>query len=230
MRALIIEDDRGVASFLERGLRENGFGVDVSFDGDSGYAVAARNEHDIIVLDLMLPGRDGFSILRDIRRSGQTTPVICLTARDAVDDRVTGLDFGADDYLVKPFSFAELLARIRALMRRGTLLADNPIQIGDLSIDIVTRQVQRAGRRIDLSAREFSLLEYLARHAGQVVSRTMLLEKVWDMNRDPQTNVVDVHINRLRKKVDHGFSQALIHTMRGVGYVMREHADEDSGE
>lgn len=230
MRALIIEDDRGVAGFLERGLRENGFGVDVSFDGHDGYAIAARNEHDIIVLDLMLPGRDGFSILRDIRRSGQTTPVICLTARDAVDDRVTGLDLGADDYLVKPFSFAELLARIRALMRRGTLLTDNPIQIGDLSIDIVTRHVQRSGQRIDLSAREFSLLEYLARHAGQVVSRTMLLEKVWDINRDPQTNVVDVHINRLRKKVDHGFSKALIHTIRGVGYVMREQTDEDAIE
>ncbi len=227
MRALIIEDDTGVARFIDRGLRENGFAAEVAADGEAGLQSALADDFDVIVLDLMLPVRDGFSVLRELRRRGHKTPVICLTARDTVDDRVTGLDLGADDYLVKPFSFAELLARIRALLRRGAMLTDNPIQIADLSIDIVTRQVNRAGRRIDLSAREFSLLEYMARHAGQVVSRTMLLEKVWDVNRDPQTNVVDVHINRLRKKIDHGFDTSLIQTMRGVGYVIRDPTSEE---
>lgn len=222
MRALVVEDDQAVAQFIERGLRENGFAVVVTRDGHEGLHVAQCTEHDVIILDLMLPGRDGFSILSELRRNGNRTPVICLTARDSVDDRVKGLDFGADDYLVKPFSFAELLARIRALLRRGSSLLDNPIQIQDLSIDITTRQVRRSGRRIDLSAREFELLEYLARHAGQVLSRTMLLEKVWDVNRDPQTNVVDVQINRLRNKIDRGFTDSLIHTIRGVGYVIRE--------
>jgi heavy metal response regulator len=226
MRVLIIEDDTGVARFIDRGLRESGFNAETANDGVEGCRRAIAEDYDVIVLDLMLPGRDGFSILRELRKRGDQTPIICLTARDTVDDRVTGLDLGADDYLVKPFSFAELLARIRALLRRGAVLSDNPIQIADLSIDIVTRRVQRAGRRIDLSAREFALLEYLARHAGEVVSRTMLLEKVWDVNRDPQTNVVDVHINRLRKKVDHGFESPLIHTMRGVGYVIRVAAPE----
>ncbi len=222
MRALVIEDDRAVSQFIERGLRENGFAVEVAFDGHDGMQTAEATEHDVIVLDLMLPGRDGFSILSQMRQAGNKTPVICLTARDSVDDRVTGLDLGADDYLVKPFSFAELLARIRALLRRGSQLLDNPIKIADLSIDITTRQVRRSEQRIDLSAREFELLEYLARHTGQVLSRTMLLEKVWDVNRDPQTNVVDVHINRLRKKIDRGFSKSLIHTIRGVGYVIRD--------
>jgi len=221
MQALIIEDDSGVAAFVERGLRDNGFRTNVAPDGREGFDRATEGEFDIIVLDLMLPGRDGFSILRDLRARGSKTPVICLTARDGVDDRVRGLDLGADDYLAKPFSFAELLARIRALLRRGTLLTNNPIQIADLTVDVITRQVHRAGKRIDLSAREFALLEFLARHEGQVVSRSMILDKLWDMNRDPMTNVVDVHINRLRKKVDHGFKLPLVHTMRGMGYVLR---------
>ncbi|MCA9253304.1 MAG: response regulator transcription factor [Phycisphaerae bacterium] len=222
MRALVIEDDRAVSKFIERGLRENGFAVELAYDGHEGMHTAETSEHDVIVLDLMLPGRDGFSILNQLRQSGNKTPVICLTARDSVDDRVTGLDLGADDYLVKPFSFAELIARIRALLRRGAQLLDNPIKIRDLSIDITTRQVRRSGQRIDLSAREFELLEYLARHCGQVLSRTMLMEKVWDVNRDPQTNVVDVQINRLRNKIDRGFDVSLIHTIRGVGYVIRD--------
>lgn len=221
MRALIIEDDEGVSRFIHRGMRESSFVADVASDGRDGLDLALREDYDVIILDLMLPGLDGFGILKALRDKGLTTPVICLTARDAVDDRVKGLNLGADDYLVKPFSFAELLARIRALLRRGNLLTGNPISVADLSIDIVTRQVQRSGKRIDLSAREFALLEFLARHVDQVVSRTMLLEKVWDMNRDPLTNVVDVHINRLRKKVDHGFDQPLIQTIRGVGYVLR---------
>ncbi|HPF40245.1 MAG TPA: response regulator transcription factor [Phycisphaerae bacterium] len=230
MRALIIEDDSGVSRFIDRGLRENGFITEVAADGEEGMRRATGADFDVIILDLMLPVRDGFSVLRELRRRGDKTPVICLTARDAVDDRVMGLDSGADDYLVKPFSFAELIARIRALLRRGSLLADNPIRIADLTIDIVTRHVERDNRRIDLSAKEFALLEYLARHVGEVVSRTMLLEKVWDVNHDPQTNVVDVHINRLRKKIDHGFGSSLIHTMRGVGYVMRPELAERDAE
>ncbi len=222
MRALLIEDDAGVASFVRRGLREAGFVADWASNGLEGMNLALSEPFDVIVLDLMLPGKDGFSILSDLRKEGIKTPVICLTARDAVDDRVRGLDLGADDYLAKPFSFSELLARIRALLRRGSTLATNPLCIGDMVVDIVTRQVHRAGKRIDLSAREFALLEYMARNAGQVLSRTMILEKVWDMNQDPLTNVVDVHINRVRRKVDHGFDRPLIKTIRGVGYVLRD--------
>lgn len=221
MRVLVVEDDAGIRSFVTKGLRESGFMTDTAADGVEGLARATADPYDVLILDLMLPGRDGFNVLRDFRRQGFKTPVICLTARDGVDDRVRGLDFGADDYLVKPFSFAELLARIRALMRRGTGLASNPVVVGDLSIDLLGRQVQRAGQRIDLSTREFALLEYLARNAERVLTRTMILEKVWDMHQDPLTNVVDVHINRLRKKIDHGFERPLIHTIRGVGYVLR---------
>lgn len=221
MRALVVEDDIGVANFVSKGLREASLAVDVARDGVRGSSLAMTESYDVIVLDLMLPGRDGFAVLRELRDRGVMTPVICLTARDAVDDRVRGLDFGADDYLAKPFSFSELLARIRALIRRSSGAPNNPVAVGDLQVDGVTRQVHRAGKRIELSTREFALLDYLVRHADQVVSRTMLLEKVWDMNIDPQTNVVDVHINRLRKKVDHGFGTPLIHTIRGVGYVLR---------
>jgi len=177
------------------------------------------------VLDLMLPGMDGFTILREVRSRDIRTPVICLTARDAVDDRIKGLDLGADDYLAKPFSFSELLARIRALLRRGHDLQPNPIVVANLRVDVVARSVHRGDRRIDLSPTEYALLEYLARSVGQVLSRTMILEHVWDMNHDPMTNVIDVHINRLRKKVDHSFDCPLIHTIRGVGYVLR--CDDD---
>jgi heavy metal response regulator len=221
MRALVVEDENGVASFIERGLQEAAFAVDVAEDGETGLHLACSESYDVIVLDLMLPQRDGFSVLHALRDRGLATPVICLTARDGVDDRVRGLNLGADDYLVKPFSFVELLARIRAVLRRGQTLTDNPIVVGDLTVDVIARAVERAGKRIDLSSREFALLEYLARHAGEVVSRTMILDRVWDMNQDPMTNVIDVHINRLRKKVDHGFYPPLIHTIRGVGYVLR---------
>lgn len=221
MRTLVIEDDLGVASFVQRGLREAAFGVDLAADGEAGLHLACTERYDAIILDLMLPLRDGFSVLRDLRQRGVKTPVICLTARDAVDDRVRGLDLGADDYLVKPFSFSELLARIRALLRRGSSLSENPIVIADLTLDVVVRTVQRGEKQIDLSAREFALLQYMARHTGEALSRTMILEKVWDMNHDPLTNVVDVHINRLRKKIDNGFDSPLIHTIRGVGYVLR---------
>lgn len=222
MRALVIEDEPGVARFVRQGLREAAFAVDVAENGPDGFDLAVTHDYDVIVLDLMLPGRDGFSILEELRRREVRTPVICLTARDAVDDRVRGLNLGADDYLSKPFSFSELLARIRALLRRGQRLVHKPVEVADLTIDLAARAVHRAGKRIDLSQREFALLEFLGRNAGHIVSRTMLLEHVWDMNQDPLTNVVDVHINRLRKKVDHGFAKPLIHTIRGVGYVLRE--------
>ncbi len=225
MNVLLIEDDKGVARFVEKGLREASYTVEWEDNGDSGLRAALGGNHDIIILDLMLPLRDGFSVLATLREKGVQTPVICLTARDSVDDRVHGLDLGADDYLAKPFSFAELMARVRALLRRGTALTSNTIVVGDLTIDLVGRRVERSERRIELSAREFALLECLARSAGQVQSRTMLLERVWDINQDPMTNVVDVHINRLRQKVDQGFTYPLIHTIRGVGYVLRAEDD-----
>lgn len=225
MRALIVEDDRRISRFIEKGLREASYVVETADNGDTGLRLALHGGHDVIVLDLMLPGRDGFSVLRGVRQAGVKTPVICLTARDGVDDRVRGLDLGADDYLVKPFSFAELLARLRALLRRGAALTSNTIVVSDLTIDVVARRVERGGKRIDLSAREFALMECLGRGAGQVLSRTMLLERVWDMNQDPMTNVVDVHINRLRRKIDYGFDRPLIHTIRGVGYVLREESE-----
>lgn len=221
MRILIVEDDSAVAGYVRQGLREASYGVDRACDGVEGLHLASTESYDVIVLDLMLPGMDGLTLLRNLRSWKIDTPIICLTARDAVNDRVAGLNAGADDYLAKPFSFAELQARINALLRRGHRLTNNPIVIGDLSIDVVGRVVQRGNQRIDLSPREFALLEYLARNAGNILSRTMLIEHVWDMNQDPLTNVVDVHVNRLRKKVDHGFNEPLIHTIRGVGYVLR---------
>ena len=221
MRILLIEDEPGVSGFVKKGLREASFVVDVAEDGVQGGHLALTENYDIIVLDLMLPGKDGFTILRDLRSKGSTTPVICLTARNSVDDKVKGLDLGADDYLAKPFSFVELLARIRALLRRGHTLTNNPIVVGDLSVDVVTRTVTRCGKRIDLSPNEYKLLIYLAHNVDVVLSRTMILEHVWDMNQDPMTNVIDVHVNRLRRKVDAGFDKPLIHTVRGIGYVLR---------
>lgn len=222
MRVLVIEDEAGVTGFLKQGLREASYAVDLADNGCDGSYLACTETYDVIVLDLMLPGKDGFTILREMRDKGIRTPVICLTARDSVSDRIRGLDFGADDYLSKPFSFSELLARIRALLRRGQNLCPNPIVVADLTVDVITRNVTRSGRRIDLSPTEYALLEYMVRGAGQVLSRTMILEHVWDMNQDPLTNVVDVHINRLRKKIDQGFDRPLIHTIRGVGYVLRD--------
>lgn len=221
MRALVVEDEPVVASFVEGCLREASMAVDGARDGVEGYRLATQEPYDVIVLDLMLPLRDGFSVLRGLRENGIRTPVICLTARDAVDDRVTGLDCGADDYLVKPFSPSELLARIRAVTRRAAALPTNPIRIADLVVDLATRHVSRGGKRIDLSAKEFALLEYLARNAGHVVTRSMILERVWDINQDPLTNVVDVQLTRLRKKLDHGHTPQLIHTIRGFGFVLR---------
>ncbi len=222
MRVLVAEDDTGVATFVRKGLTEAGNSVDWVNNGRDVVAQIRKEIFDIIVLDLMLPGKDGFDILRELRGSDVMTPVICLTARDSVEDRVKGLNLGADDYLVKPFSFSELHARMHALLRRGQTLATKPIVVDDLTIDLLNRNVSRAGRRIDLSPREFSILEYLGRNTDRVLTRTMILERVWDMHQDPLTNVIDVHINRLRRKIDSGYSKCLIHTIRGVGYVLRE--------
>lgn len=225
MRILIVEDDPDIASFIEDGLREASYSVMLVTDGIAGIREASTSDFDLIVLDLMLPRRDGFSVLRTIREQGIQTPVICLTARNTVDDRVRGLDLGADDYLAKPFSFCELLARIRALLRRPQGLEVNPIVIGALIVDLHSRAVSRGDQSIDLSPNEFALLEYLVRNRDQVLSRTMILSRVWGMNQDPTTNLVDVQINRLRKKVDRGFHPPLIQTIRGVGYVLRVPAD-----
>jgi two-component system OmpR family response regulator len=222
MRVLVVEDNPDMGPYLEQGLREQGFAVDLVTDGNEGFRYAASGVYDLLILDRMLPGRDGLEILRRLRAQEIRTPAIFLTARSAVLDRVEGLDAGADDYLVKPFSFAELLARIRVVLRRGPENAPAVLRVGDLSLDPATHTVERAGQRIELSTKQFALLHYLMRNAGQVVSRTMIQEHVWNYDFDALTNVVDVHINRLRNKVDRGFERPLIHTLRGVGYVLRE--------
>jgi heavy metal response regulator len=222
MRVLVVEDNPDMGPHLEQGLREHGFAVDLVTDGNRGLEYAATGVYDLLILDRMLPGRDGLEILRRLRAGEVQTPAIFLTAKSAVTDRVEGLDSGADDYLVKPFSFAELLARIRVVLRRGPELQHSVLRVADLSLDPVTHGVDRGGQRIELSAKQFALLQYLMRHAGQVVSRTMIQEHVWNYEFDGLTNVVDVHINRLRNRVDRGFDRPLIHTLRGVGYVLRE--------
>lgn len=218
----MVEDDPGIASFVTKGLSEASYAVDAVANGVDALRLGATEPYDVIVLDVMLPGRDGFSVLRELRERDVRTPVICLTARDAVDDRVTGLELGADDYLSKPFSFAELLARIHAILRRSEGLSSKPIVVGDMTVDLLRRSVTRAGKRVELTPREFAMVEYLARNAGRVLTRTMILEHVWDLHQDPMTNVIDVHITRLRRKVDHGFARPLLHTIRGVGYVLRD--------
>jgi heavy metal response regulator len=221
MRVLVVEDNPHMGPYLEQGLREQGFAVDLVTDGDAGLDYAATGVYDLLILDRMLPGRDGLALLRRLRAAAVGTPAIFLTAKGAVSDRVEGLDCGADDYIVKPFSFAELVARIRVVLRRGPELQPAILKIADLVVDPATHAVERAGQRIELSAKQFALLHYLMRHAGQVVSRTMIQEHVWNYDFDGLTNVVDVHINRLRNKVDRGFDRPLIHTLRGVGYVLR---------
>jgi two-component system OmpR family response regulator len=223
MRVLIIEDDTQLAAYLSKAFGEIGAVVDHAADGRSGLLQAAANNYDVLIVDRMLPSVDGLGIVRTLRASGDTTPVLILSALGEVDDRVEGLRAGGDDYLVKPFAFSELHARVEALLRRATP-GDQPetqLKVADLDMDLLTRQVSRAGRPIALQPREFRLLEYLMRHAGQVVTRTMLLEHVWDYNFDPQTNVIDVHISRLRSKIDKDFDQPLLHTVRGAGYVLR---------
>ncbi|MBI5064483.1 MAG: response regulator transcription factor [Desulfatitalea sp.] len=225
MRVLLIEDDTKIASFVLKGLQAAGFAVDHAADGDSGLDLALVEPYDVLIVDLMLPKRDGLSVIRHLRREKITTPVIILSAKDSVDDRVRGLTTGSDDYLSKPFAFAELLARVQALIRRasGAVEATRLI-VGDLSLDLVTREVTRGGRSIDLQPLEYSLLAYLMRNTGKVVSKTMIMEHVWHYNFDPQTNVVEARVCRLRDKIDKGFEPKLLHTVRGVGYVLRPDA------
>jgi two-component system OmpR family response regulator len=223
MKLLIVEDDKEAAGYLKRALSEAGHAVDYAAAGRDGLMLAAGEAYDVIILDRMLPEIDGLAILRTIRASGVKTPVLLLTALGGIDDRVEGLEAGGDDYLVKPFAFAELLARVNALARRPpTQEMRTELVVADLKLDLLKRAVTRAGRRIELQPREFQLLEYLLRHAGRVVTRTMLLESVWDFHFDPKTNIVETHLSRLRGKVDRGHSHELIHTVRGAGYVLRE--------
>jgi two-component system copper resistance phosphate regulon response regulator CusR len=219
MRILVIEDELKTAAYLKKGLEESGYAVDVANDGAQGLLLALEEEYDVIVLDVMLPGMDGWSVVKTLRNT-RTTPVLFLTARDDVDDRVRGLELGADDYLVKPFAFVEMLARVRTLARRGPPRESELIKVGDLEMDVSRRRVKRGGMRIDLTPREFSLLQLLARRQGEVLSRTQIASYVWDMNFDSDTNVVEVAIRRLRTKIDDNFPVKLIHTVRGVGYVL----------
>ena len=223
-KILIVEDDAATADYLAKGLAETGHAVQLAGDGRDGLFLASEGIFDLIVADRMLPGLDGVAMVSAIRAAGIATPVLMLTALASVDDRVDGLRAGADDYLCKPFSFAELSARIEALMRRADRAAGEPqrtrLMVGDLEIDLLARTVTRAGRLIPLGAREFSLLEFLARHAGQVVTRTMMLEKIWNYHFDPGSNVVDVHIGRLRRKLEDGFATPILHTVRGAGYKL----------
>jgi two-component system OmpR family response regulator len=225
VRVLIIEDDKDVASFLQKGLAQSGWNVDVAENGKDGLFLATTEDYDALVVDRMLPGVDGLTVIRTLRASNDTTPALILSALGEVDDRVKGLKAGGDDYLVKPFAFSELAARLEALVRRAKSAgpsAETVLEAGDLRMDLLRREVYRADKKIDLQPREFQLLEFLMRHAGQVVTRTMLLEGVWDYHFDPQTNVIDVHISRLRSKVDRGFDTPLLHTVRGVGYRLDE--------
>lgn len=221
MRVLVVEDEKKVADFIRRGLQQERYAVDVAHDGEEGAYLAENFDYDLLVLDLMLPKLSGLDVLRQLRGKKPSLPVLILTARGSVEERVAGLDQGADDYLAKPFAFAELSARVRALLRRGVREAAE-LRVADLALDAATHQVTRAGRKIDLSPKEFALLEYLLRNARRPVTRTMIIEHVWDIHFDSVTNVVDVYINYLRNKVDKGFSPRLIHTLRGVGYVLTD--------
>jgi two-component system OmpR family response regulator len=221
MRILLIEDDLKLASFILKGFKEAGFAVDHCADGEDGLHMALSEPYDAAIVDIMLPKLDGFSLIDELRRRKITTPVIILSAKRSVEDRIKGLQTGSDDYLVKPFSFAELLARVQALIRRASGAAEpSSLVVGDLSMDLLTRKVIRGGKKIDLPPLEFSLLEYLMRNAGNVVSKTMIMEHVWDYNFDPQTNVVEVRICKLRDKIDNDFEKKMIHTVYGAGYVL----------
>ncbi len=225
MRLLVVEDDREAASYLRKAFREAGHICEVAGDGEEGLALALDEQFDVFVIDRMLPKRDGLSLISELRKRGVSTPALILSALGQVDDRVTGLRAGGDDYLAKPYAFSELLARIESLARRvAPQSADTVYRVGDLELDRLAHTVTRAGKEIPLQPREFRLLEYLMRHAGHVVTRTMLLENVWDYHFDPQTNVIDVHVSRLRSKIDKGHDKQLLHTVRGTGYMIRDSA------
>jgi two-component system OmpR family response regulator len=223
MRILVIEDDRKIAAFVMRGLKEAGFAVDLASNGEDGLHLALTEPYDGAIVDIMLPKLDGLTLIEELRRQKNFTPVLILSAKRSVDDRVRGLQKGGDDYLTKPFAFSELLARVQALIRRASgSVEPTSLTMGDLSLDLLSRKVIRSGKQLDLQPREFALLEYLMRNAGQVVSKTMIMEHVWDYAFDPETNVVEVRICRLRDRIDRKFDKKLIHTIRGVGYVLRE--------
>ncbi|MBI5144028.1 MAG: response regulator transcription factor [Candidatus Omnitrophica bacterium] len=222
MRILVIEDEKKITDFIRKGLKEEGYAVDVAYDGEEGFFLAKTNDYDLILLDLMLPKMDGITVCKRLRGEGISTPVLMLTAKETVKDRVTGLDAGADDYLTKPFAFEELLARVRALLRKRESKADTKLQMADLILDLVTHKVSRAGKDIALTQKEYALLEYLMRNAGSIVTRTMISEHVWDIDFDTFTNVIDVYINYLRNKIDLPFDKKLIHTVRGRGYILKE--------
>ena len=222
MRLLVVEDDRKIASFIVKGLKQSGFATDHADNGEDGLHLALTTPYDAAVIDIMLPKLDGLSVVQELRRQKINLPVLILSAKASVDDRIKGLQSGGDDYLVKPFAFSELLARVQALIRRSTQITEpTTLTAGDLSLNLITREVTRHGRKIELQTKEFALLEFLLRNADRVVSKALILEKVWDYSFDPQTNVVDVVVCRLREKVDRDFDQKMIHTVRGVGYVLK---------
>lgn len=222
MKVLVIEDEAKTSAYLKKGLSEHGFVVDTCGNGELGLESTQQTSYDLVILDVMLPGPNGWEVLSRFRSSGNQTPVLMLTARDAVEDRVKGLNLGADDYLVKPFAFSELLARARTLLRRGPARQPEVLLVADLQIEVVKQRATRGGRRLDLTPKEFALLSLLARRAGEVVSRSVIMEQVWDINFDAETNVVEVHVRRLRSKMDDPFPTKLIHTVRGAGYVLAE--------
>ena len=222
MRLLIIEDEKKVAGFIKKGLEEETYVVDVAYDGEEGLLLAQQGEYDLIILDLMLPVMDGLEVLSSLRAKKNDVPIILLTAKNSVEEKVTGLNKGADDYLTKPFAFSELMARIRVLLRRGKAETKTELQIDNLTLDMVSHKVKRNGKEIELTGKEYSLLEYFLRNQGKVLTRTMIAEHVWDYNFDTFTNVIDVYVNHLRKKIDKNYPKKLLHTLRGVGYIMRE--------
>ena len=222
MRILVVEDEKKVARFIQQGLEEEHYAVEIANDGESGALLAETGTYDLIILDVMLPGINGIDVTRRLRAARIPTPILMLTAKTATEDKVAGLDSGADDYLTKPFAFAELLARVRSLLRRGTLEKTTVLSVADLELDMVTHRARRAGRAIDLTAKEYALLEYFMRNKDRVLSRTIISEHIWDYNFDTGTNLIDVYVSHLRTKIDSGHERKLIHTVRGVGYVMRE--------
>jgi two-component system, OmpR family, copper resistance phosphate regulon response regulator CusR len=227
VRILLVEDELDAARMLAKGLREQTYAVDVAADGDAGAYQASVNDYDLIILDCMLPRKSGYAVCREIRAAGSSVPILMLTARDAVQDRIAGLDAGADDYLIKPFAFRELLARMRALLRRGATLRADVMQVADLVIDARARAVKRSGHRIEMTAKEYALLEYLARRAGEVVGRADIAEHVWDETFDPFSNLIEVYVQRLRRKIDDGHALKLIRTRRGEGYVLTSESQPD---